>query len=187
MHTPLLAAAALLFNAAQLTAAAATTIPLSSRSSPPPSEVGDPCGQELGDCAGDLTCIPLSTDCTIWGENSEDGCPGTCQIINLDEQRIYTVCGGWHMYDDCDERVERCVADPRRYDRCGPSCDGPGICHPFAEVCGLEDDPPCPERTVCFGTGNAGRCFPLRFGSDYYEKTRAEEIVREDQDGWQGD
>lgn len=186
MHTPLLAAAALLFNAAQLTAAAATTIPLSSRSSPP-SEVGDPCGQELGDCAGDLTCIPLSTDCTIWGENSEDGCPGTCQIINLDEQRIYTVCGGWHLYDDCDERVERCVADPRRYDRCGPSCDGPGICHPFAEVCGLEGDPPCPEGTVCFDSENGGRCFPLRFGSDTYEKTRAEEIVREDQDGWQGD
>ena len=37
--------------------------------------------------------------------------------------------------DDCDERRERCVADPRREDACGPSCDGMGICWPFKERC----------------------------------------------------
>ncbi len=91
--------------------------------------------------------------------------------------------------DDCDERRERCVADPRHMDTCGPSCDGAGICWPFQDVCDAEGRG-CGEGKVCFayrGGGVGGRCLPLRFGSDYYEKTRLEEVVRTDQDGWQED
>ncbi|KAL2153779.1 hypothetical protein VTH82DRAFT_4934 [Thermothelomyces myriococcoides] len=150
----------------------------------PPSEVGAPCGQELGDCAGDLTCIPLSVDCTRWGNDSEDGCPGTCQQIDLSQQQIYATCGGFGRYDDCDERVEMCVVDPRHVDECGPACDGPGICWPFADICGGEENLPCPDGKVCF---DDLFCLPLRFGSDRYEKTKLEETYRPENEGWQED
>ncbi|KAK3294094.1 uncharacterized protein B0H64DRAFT_399694 [Chaetomium fimeti] len=150
----------------------------------PPSEVGQPCGQTLGDCAGNLTCIPLSTDCTRWVNSSNEGCPGTCQEIDISKQQIYTLCGGWSLIDDCNERIESCIADPRTADSCGPSCDGSGICWPFAEICGGEEKLECPKGKACF---NDLICLPLRFGSDYYEKTSLEEVTRTDQDGWQGD
>ncbi|KAH6634629.1 hypothetical protein B0J18DRAFT_416795 [Chaetomium sp. MPI-SDFR-AT-0129] len=153
--------------------------------SPQPSLINAPCGQTLGDCADPLTCIPLSINCTRWVSSLNEGCPGTCQQLDLTQQKIYTLCGGWEFRDDCDERVEVCVADPRHVDQCGPSCDGMGICWPWAESCdeglGLE----CPAGRVCFK--ERGICLPLRFGSDYYEKTRLEEEYRTDQDGWQGD
>ncbi|KAH6855843.1 hypothetical protein B0I37DRAFT_365965 [Chaetomium sp. MPI-CAGE-AT-0009] len=146
----------------------------------PPAEVGQPCSQTLGDCAGNLTCIPLSTDCTRW----DKGCLGTCQEIDISKQQIYTLCGGWSLMDDCNERIESCIADPRTADLCGPSCDGSGICWPFAEICGGEEKLECPEGKACF---NDLICLPLRFGSDHYEKTSLEEVYRTDQDGWQGD
>ncbi|KAK0751799.1 hypothetical protein B0T18DRAFT_320502, partial [Schizothecium vesticola] len=96
----------------------------------------------------------------------------------------YTLCGGWGMLDDCEERREACVADPRREGECGPACDGPGICHPRREVCGGEDGGGCPEGMECFletdqagGRGSTGMCFPLRYGSDYYERSREGEVV----------
>lgn len=173
----IITAAAFLLNVAVSVAA-----PLASG----PSEVGQPCGQTLGDCTGDLTCIPLSTNCTIWVTSWQEGCPGTCQVIDLSQAQIYTLCGGWSLYDDCDERVERCVADPRTDQGCGPSCDGPGICWRFEDTCGGETGWECPEGKACFPYGNTGtgRCFPLRFGSDYYDKTGLEEVYRTDQDGF---
>lgn len=60
-----------------------------------------------------------------------------------------------------------------------------GICWPWAESCDEELGLECPEGRVCFE--ERGICLPLRFGSDYYEKTRLEEEYRTDQDGWQGD
>lgn len=100
------------------------------------------------------------------------------------------------MMDDCDERIESCVADPRREGECGPSCDGPGICLPLGETCraAVEGGGPvgCPEGTDCFFTTDwmgvkrtTGMCFPLRYGSDFYERSRGEEVVRTDQDGYQ--
>ncbi len=81
---------------------------------------------------------------------------------------------------DCDERRERCVADPRHMDRCGLSCDGMGICWPFQDVCD-GDGRGCGEAKVCFlDSTSGGKCFPLRFGSDYYEKTGLEEVLRTD-------
>ena len=41
---------------------------------------------------------------------------------------------------------------------------------------------------MCFlNSTSGGRCFPLRFGSDYYEKMGLEELLRTDQNGWQED
>ncbi|KAG7290257.1 hypothetical protein NEMBOFW57_000256 [Staphylotrichum longicolle] len=113
---------------------------------PPPTsqpQLNEPCGQSLGDCASPLTCIPLSPSCTQWTSPWSAGCPGVCRALDAAQQRVYTLCGGWALMDDCDERRERCVADPRN--------------------------------------GGGG------FGSDYYEKTRLEEVHRTDQDGWQGE
>jgi hypothetical protein len=168
-HTIILRAAALLFHISLSVA-----VPLDSA----PSEVGQACSQTLGDCAGTLTCIPLSSNCTSWRED----CAGTCQEIDISKQQIYTLCGGWSLIDDCDERREMCVADPRRMYECGPSCDGPGICWPFKEMCGGEAGTQCPEGKVCF---RDMFCFPLRFGSDYYQKSKLEEVTRTDQDGYQ--
>ncbi len=167
------------------------------------TEVGIACGAALGDCPT-LTCIPLSKECTDFGE-----CPGTCQYINIAEQRIYTLCGGWGYYDDCDERIEFCGSDPRN-SGCGPSCDDMGICHVTKDYCGGPDMVECSGGKVCFehiwghnpttlpdpeicrrtpegGWACGGTCFPLRFGSDSYAKTRLEEVIRKDQDGRQGD
>lgn len=152
---------------------ASVSIPLTSPTSPP-SEIGQPCGQSLGDCASPLTCIPLSANCTEWVHSGSEGCPGTCQHIDIAQQHIYTLCGGWGFFDDCDESRELCVADPRNADECGPSCDGPGICWPFDEWCKVETGEGCAEGKGCFG----GMCFALRFGSDYYEKTMLEEVYR---------
>jgi hypothetical protein len=174
-HTAIITAATLLLNI-QLS----TSIPLDS----PPSEVGQPCGQTLGDCAGTLTCIPLSTNCTQWVNTWNEGCPGTCQDIDISQQQVYTLCGGWGLMDDCDERRESCIADPRSADQCGPSCDGPGICWPYADICGGEAQIACPAGKACF---EDLICLPLRFGSDYYEKSKLEEVTRTDQDGWQED
>ncbi|KAM7193086.1 hypothetical protein V8F33_007958 [Rhypophila sp. PSN 637] len=152
-----------------------------------------PCGQTNPECPSPLTCIPLSTNCTHWAtRSSPSSCPGRCELLDLSQQQIYTLCGGWALMDDCDERIERCVADPRRLDSCGPSCDGPGICWPFKDICDAEGKG-CGEGKVCFWdrplfdrpVGKQGKCLPLRFGSDYYEKTRLEEVTRTDQDGWQ--
>lgn len=150
-----------------------------------------PCGATNPDCPSPLTCIPLTASCTVWPR-----CPGTCQALDRARQRIYTLCGGWRMMDDCDERIESCVADPRREGECGPSCDGPGICLPLGETCraAVEGGEPvgCPEGTDCFFTTDwmgvkrtTGMCFPLRYGSDFYERSRGEEVVRTDQDGYQ--
>jgi hypothetical protein len=169
-----------------LNVAASAAAPLASG----PSKVGQACSESLGDCAGALTCIPLSTNCTRWAPswNGDEGCPGTCQDIDISQAQIYTLCGGWSLYDDCDERVERCVLDPRTSEGCGPSCDGPGICWPL-DVCGGETGMQCPEGKACFvrGSAESGMCFPLRFGSDHYEKTSLEEVYRTDQDGMQRD
>lgn len=160
-----------------------------------PSDLPTPCGGTTApDCPAPLTCIPLSTSCTAWPR-----CPGTCQALDPARQRVYTLCGGWRMMDDCDERVESCVADPRREGECGPACDGPGICHRLGETCraavvegGGEEGVGCPEGTACFFTTDwtgvrrtTGMCFPLRYGSDFYERSRGEEVVRTDQDGYQ--
>lgn len=32
----------------------------------------------------------------------------------------------------------------------------------------------------------SGQCFPLRFGSDRYDKTDMEEVLTEEWNGWQG-
>lgn len=96
------------------------------------------------------------------------------------------------LMDDCDERMERCVADPWRADGCGPSSDGPGIGWPFWEWCD-DTGKGCKEGKVCFPAGRDsvgeewGKCFPLRFGSDYYEKTGLEEVHKTDQNGWSGE
>ncbi|KAK4121491.1 hypothetical protein N657DRAFT_535992, partial [Parathielavia appendiculata] len=161
---------------------------------PPAPELGQPCSQSQGDCAGNLTCIPLSPNCTDW---SDPICSGTCQDLTSSlhpPPQIYTLCGGWALYDDCDERREMCVADPRHAaSECGPACDGPGVCWPFADVCqdiGGEEageemrKMKCPEGKVCF---KDMFCLPLRFGSDHYEKSKLEEVTRTDQDGYQED
>ncbi|KAK4169712.1 hypothetical protein QBC43DRAFT_197861 [Cladorrhinum sp. PSN259] len=144
------------------------------------TEIGTPCGVTNPDCAT-LTCIPTSPSCTIFPQ-----CPGTCQFINVTAQRIYTKCGGWGYYDDCDERYESCIADERTTDFCGPSCDGMGICWPFADYCSSEKgyERECGEGKACF---HGAFCLPLRFGSDSYEKTGLEEVFRNDQNGRQGD
>lgn len=163
---------------------------------PPPTsqpQLDEPCGQSLGDCASPLTCIPLSPSCTQWTSPWSAGCPGVCRALDAAQQRVYTLCGGWALMDDCDERRERCVADPRNGGGCGPACDGPGICWPFADVCGGgtgKKNETCAEGQGCFlvfDGGEEGVCLPLRFGSDYYEKTRLEEVHRTDQDGWQAE
>jgi hypothetical protein len=181
----IITAAAFILNAATSGAA-----PLASG----PSEVGQACSESLGDCAGTLTCIPLSTNCTRWATNwtGKEGCPGTCQDIDISQAQIYTLCGGWSLYDDCDERVERCILDPRTSEwGCGPSCDGPGICWPTTDMCSRETGMKCPEGKECFFWSSvdteSGMCFPLRFGSDLYEKTSLEEVYRTDQDGMQRD
>lgn len=117
------------------------------------------------------------------------------------------------MYDDCNEAVEYCTADPRRTG-CGPSCDGPGICIPYGDVCGWDTRRECGEGMECF-FGSAddwtngvpgdkigcvqwqspedgqlkrqcrGMCLPLRFGSDYYKKTSREEIKTDEWNGYQ--
>lgn len=153
---------------------------------PPNAEIGQPCGASLGDCPT-LTCIPVSKSCTNFRE-----CQGTCHPVNISEQQIYTKCGGWGFMDDCNEKFESCIADPRTDDKCGPSCDGMGICWPFMDYCGWEDGRECAPGSACFKEERAwpnasGVCLPLRFGSDYYEKTNLEEIFRNDQDGWQGE
>jgi len=89
------------------------------------------------------------------------------------------------------------VADPRR-SGCGPECDGAGICAPVADTCGGEAGRTCTGDKVCLRRPNCvadeaagerytcgGLCLPLRFGSDSYEKSRAVEVTREDQDGRQ--
>ncbi|SPN99135.1 uncharacterized protein DNG_02170 [Cephalotrichum gorgonifer] len=164
-----------------------------------PPEVGSACGAELGDCPS-LTCIPLSKNCTDFS-----ACPGTCQEIVLEDQRIYTLCGGWGFYDDCDETIEYCRSDPRTTDLCGPSCDGFGICAVSDDYCGGESGRKCGEGKVCFngiserwfpgvehepcsededaeGLVCAGMCFPLRFGYDGYEKSMNEILVKTDEE-----
>ncbi|KAK0657030.1 hypothetical protein B0T16DRAFT_366814 [Cercophora newfieldiana] len=167
----------------------------------PPSNtpIGTPCGPDIGDCADPLTCIPLSQNCTIWDQDSvfHDGpaCRGTCQDLDIQKQKIYTLCGGWRRMDDCDEAVERCVADPRHAGGCGPACDGPGICLPLGDVCGWDTGRTCGEGRECFFEWEedgklvkqcSGQCLPLRFGSDTYGKTGREEIITDRWDGWQG-
>lgn len=149
-----------------------------------PSDVGSPCGAELGDCAGTLHCVPLSTDCTDFRE-----CHGTCEDLHSSPQPIYTICGGWDFIDDCDERVEYCTPDPRTNEHCGASCDAMAICAILDEYCGGPDDRECPLGKTCFDFGHDdsgtlwGNCFPLRFGSDTYEKSSEWEVIRYDQDG----
>ncbi|KAK4182085.1 hypothetical protein QBC35DRAFT_550320 [Podospora australis] len=157
------------------------------------SEVGQDCGANFPDCPT-LTCIPLSKNCTKWKDSWDKGCPGTCQAIDISKQHIYTLCGGWGLIDDCDERVESCVTDPRTQS-CGPSCDDIGICWPYKDFCDADTGVKCPEGHACFRTGwgaykskeGTGWCFPLRYGSDLYPKTGLEEVWRTDQDGWQGE
>ncbi|KAK0716721.1 hypothetical protein B0T21DRAFT_296111, partial [Apiosordaria backusii] len=162
-----------------------------------PSEINSPCGLDLGDCAHPLTCIPLSTNCTRWTASWSDwaGCPGTCQSIDISVQKIYTLCGGWSLLDNCDERVEYCRRDPRN-DDCGPSCDGAGICQPNDDYCGGKEQQECREGLACFIDGQDwqvdgehpyGVCLPLRFGSERYEKTSLEESWTEEWDGRQGE
>ena len=182
------------------------------------SEIGIPCGGTIGDCPS-LTCIPLSQNCTIWAEDNypyigpPGGCLGTCQFVNLTEQHIYTKCGGWGLYDDCNEAVEFCTDDPRNQG-CGPSCDGNGICLPtIGSSCGFDSGLKCAPGLECFhgtpgewtngvpserrgcvewtlsnGTQEkwcGGKCLPLRFGSDRYEKTKLEERWTEEFNGRQ--
>ncbi|KAK4221490.1 hypothetical protein QBC38DRAFT_491927 [Podospora fimiseda] len=157
------------------------------------TEVGLPCGQNYPDCPT-LTCIPLSSNCTDWSV-SPNGCPGTCQYIDYSTAQVYTICGGWGYLDDCDERIEYCTDDPRNMYSCGPSCDDMGICWRFNEYCGNLDgtEQKCPEGKECFRnwtwghSAGYGLCLPLRFGSNGYPKSRLEEIIRTDQDGYQGD
>jgi hypothetical protein len=114
-------------------------------------ELNTACGADIGDCPT-LTCIPLSQNCTIWGVSDyveRPTCRGICQDIDLTKQKMYTLCGGWQMYDDCNEAVEYCTADPRRTG-CGPSCDGPGICIPHGDVCGWDTRRECGEGRECF-------------------------------------
>ncbi|KAL1839991.1 hypothetical protein VTJ49DRAFT_954 [Mycothermus thermophilus] len=159
----------------------AIAIPLESSGASEPKEIGDRCGtydgQFLGDCADPLTCIPLSPNCTFFRDpwSSATGCPGTCQEIDISQQRIYTLCGGWHLYDDCDERIEQCSVDPRNRG-CGPPCDAGGICIPYEDTC--TQGKKCREGTVCFE--KTGACLPLRFGSDSYEKTSREHVWVDD-------
>ncbi|KAL2264993.1 hypothetical protein VTJ83DRAFT_7503 [Remersonia thermophila] len=159
----------------------AASAPTESSEVPKPTEVGDLCGtydgQFLGDCADPLTCIPLSSNCTFFRDPQSltPGCPGTCQELDVAQQKVYTLCGGWHLYDDCDERIERCSVDPRNRG-CGPPCDGPGICIPYEDTC--RQGQKCREGTVCFE--KTGACLPLRFGSDSYEKTSREQVWGDD-------
>ncbi|KAK0658323.1 hypothetical protein QBC41DRAFT_385798 [Cercophora samala] len=152
-----------------------------------PSSINAPCNFDLGDCPSPLTCIPLSPTCTRWStlqDTSWPGCPGTCQLIDLSTQRVYRKCAGWGLYFNCDEKTEYCTDDPRNY-RCGPSCDDAGICQPSDDWCGGQDKRACREGLACFihppahvqneGESPYGVCLPLRFGSDYYEKTGLEE------------
>jgi len=127
----------------------------------PPTELGTPCGADIGDCPT-LTCIPLSQNCTVWGASdykSRPPCRGTCQALDLSKQKIYTLCGGWSRIDDCNEAVERCIADPRHDGACGPSCDGPGICVPLVDdVCGWDTGKTCVEGKECFYVSVYLRC-----------------------------
>ena len=179
----------IIITALLLNICSSISTPLMSRQ---PSRIDEACGQSLGDCAAPLTCIPVSPNCTKWVSRWSEGCPGTCQDIDISKQQIYTICGGWGYYDDCNERIERCVTDPRN-GGCGPSCDAMGICWPFKEVCGGETGLNCPQGKACFednktkDSEQGGICLPLRFGSDYYEKTELEQVFRTDQDGWQGE
>jgi hypothetical protein len=162
-----------------------------------PAECNSPCG--MGKDCPSLTCIPVAANCTDFGD-----CAGTCQDLSASKQQIYSVCGGWGLIDDCDERIESCTSDPRR-SGCGPECDGPGICLPLEDYCGGDTDQRCGEGKVCFkgsGVGDWGcvdgersdkgyscwgKCLPLRFGSDGYAKSREVEVARHDQDGNQRD
>ncbi|KAK4170830.1 hypothetical protein QBC36DRAFT_341191 [Triangularia setosa] len=173
----------------------ALSLPLSNDTTTAPSEINSPCNFDLGDCASPLTCIPLSTTCTRWAslQDSWPGCPGTCQLIDVSDQKVYTKCAGWGFYDNCDERVEYCREDPRN-DDCGPPCDGAGICQPNDDYCGGKEKQQCREGLACFVSPSVGQvdqenpfgvCLPLRFGSERYEKTRLEESWTEEWDGWQ--
>jgi hypothetical protein len=156
---------------------------------PDAPELNSPCGAEKGDCPS-LTCIPLAANCTDF-----DHCAGTCQVLSSPQQ-IYTICGGWGFFDDCDERIESCIADPRNSD-CGPPCDGMGICAPLQDYCGSGSGRVCSGDKACFKTGFmceedessgevslcGGMCLPLRFGSDSYEKSKEVEVFRTDQNG----
>ncbi|KAK3997925.1 hypothetical protein QBC44DRAFT_228838, partial [Cladorrhinum sp. PSN332] len=153
-----------------------------------PSDINTPCGFTNPNCPDPLTCIPLARNCTTWtsewkGLGSHPGCPGTCQYVDYSQSQNYTVCGGWASADDCYESREICIADPRT-NQCGIPCDDKGLCHPYREMCGWDTGLTCPEGKVCFGDGV---CLPLRFGSDSYKKGLLEEVVRKDQDGWNGD
>lgn len=115
-------------------------------------DLNTPCGSDIGDCPSPLTCIPLSQNCTVWDSVFRDGpaCRGTCQDLDVAKQKVYTLCGGWSRMDDCNEAVEKCVADPRHAGGCGPACDGPGICVPYESVCGWDTGESCGEGMECF-------------------------------------
>lgn len=179
------------------------------------TETPQPCGHHSNAaCPSNLTCIPLSANCTQYYSPSTNhpGCPGTCQPLSLSHQQIYTACGNMIYLDACLEYREKCIADPRRGRGSGsPSGDGPGICWPFRDICGWDTGYTCQRGLACFGGGDendeikdqkrfcvdvlkagertrvcGGVCLPLRYGSDTYDKTRLEEVWRSDQSGWQG-
>ncbi|KAK4454534.1 hypothetical protein QBC34DRAFT_467965 [Podospora aff. communis PSN243] len=131
-------------------------LPSTSPQPNPLPELNSPCGPDIGDCPGTLTCIPLSQNCTVWRIDEYSGrppCRGTCQDIDIARQKVYTLCGGWRRMDDCNEAVEQCVADPRHDGACGPACDGPGICLPKGDVCGWDTGRTCGEGRECFFGG----------------------------------
>ncbi|KAK0632739.1 hypothetical protein B0T14DRAFT_574449 [Immersiella caudata] len=179
-----------------------TLISLSHALPPFPSplpELNSPCGPDIGDCPNPLTCIPLSQNCTsflIDTYSNRPPCRGTCQNLDIARQKVYTLCGGWSRMDDCNEAVERCVADPRHAGGCGPACDGPGICVPKEDlICGWDTGRSCGEGKECFFEWEEngkwikqcqGQCLPLRFGSDTYKKTGREETITDEWNGWQG-
>lgn len=94
--------------------------------------------------------FPLSTSCTHWTTSSPKGLPGTCQALNLLRQKNYTLYGGWSLMDDYEERVERCIAVPRRRGSWGLTCDGSGIRWPLGDACGDEGMGCVAEGKVCF-------------------------------------
>jgi len=143
-----------------------------------PSELNTPCGATNPNCPAPQTSIP-SPQHAPSGPVAQ--APATTSTPRASAYARSAAAVG--MLDDCDGRREACVVDPRREGGCGP-----GICHPWGRVCGGEDGGGCPEGMVCFlGAGErlGGMCFPLRYGNNDNERSRGEEVVSGDQDGFQ--